>query len=522
MASLFRPVTIAYRTPDGRKCSKDAPGAVKVRIPAKVWYGRYKGLDGRRHTTALCANKASAGQMLAKLVTDSKMGRLGLGNPFEQHSSRMLSEHLADFRRFLEGKGNTEKHARQTNSRVQTILDGCRFRFIAELSASAVVEWLAAEREGGRLGVQTSNYYLRDVKSFCRWLVKDGRADRNPLAYLSGMNANTDVRLERRTLPDDEFSALVAAAKKAKGSLTWQTKCRNKLVPKTIRVPAGADRAMLYTLAAFVGFRAQEMASLVPESFDLGGDPPTVTVQAAYSKRRRKDAQPMRPDLALAVRTWLKQKPAGKLLWPGNWWKYAARMVQADLESARAAWIEEAGEDSAERQRRKQSDTLAYRDEAGRVFDFHALRHQFISNLAAAGVHPKVAQTLARHSTISLTMDRYTHLGLVDQTAALDKLPSLPGANGRQPREEKAELQATGTDPVRTRFVQIMRPQLASAGSKSSPPEAGRATDDDLEPPKLQGVKSDCDQMKEDEREEAPPGFEPGMADLQSAALPLG
>jgi hypothetical protein len=49
-------------------------------------------------------------------------------------------------------------------------------------------------------------------------------------------------------------------------------------------------------------------------------------------------------------------------------------------------------------QKREKSSVLAYRDEAGRVFDFHSLRHQYISNLAAAGVHPKIAQTLARHS----------------------------------------------------------------------------------------------------------------------------
>jgi integrase len=62
-------------------------------------------------------------------------------------------------------------------------------------------------------------------------------------------------------------------------------------------------------------------------------------------------------------------------------------------------------------------------DASGRVFDFHSLRHQFITNLAMAGVHPKTAQILARHSTIVLTMDRYTHLDTPDQTAALDKLP---------------------------------------------------------------------------------------------------
>ncbi len=39
------------------------------------------------------------------------------------------------------------------------------------------------------------------------------------------------------------------------------------------------------------------------------------------------------------------------------------------------------------------------------------------------------AQTLARHSTITLTMDRYTHLALADLTSALDRLPALASGN---------------------------------------------------------------------------------------------
>lgn len=53
---------------------------------------------------------------------------------------------------------------------------------------------------------------------------------------------------------------------------------------------------------------------------------------------------------------------------------------------------------------------------------------QFISNLASAGVHPKVAQQLARHSTISLTMDRYTHIQESEIRIALESLPEIPGA----------------------------------------------------------------------------------------------
>jgi hypothetical protein len=41
--------------------------------------------------------------------------------------------------------------------------------------------------------------------------------------------------------------------------------------------------------------------------------------------------------------------------------------------------------------------------------DFHALRHSFVTALAAAGVGPKELQTLARHSDPRLTLGVYTH-----------------------------------------------------------------------------------------------------------------
>jgi hypothetical protein len=34
---------------------------------------------------------------------------------------------------------------------------------------------------------------------------------------------------------------------------------------------------------------------------------------------------------------------------------------------------------------------IPYTDERGRVYNFHTLRHQFLSDLAAEGVHPKDA-----------------------------------------------------------------------------------------------------------------------------------
>ncbi|MFO8013709.1 MAG: site-specific integrase [Phycisphaerae bacterium] len=165
----------------------------------------------------------------------------------------------------------------------------------------------------------------------------------------------------------------------------------------------GPERAMLYRLAVGTGFRAGELRSLTPESFDLDAEPPTVTVEAGYSKHRREDVQPIRQDLADVLRPWLEGKERGEPVFkmPSK----TAKMMREDLA--------EAG--------------IEYRDAAGRVADFHALRHTYISRLVRSGVNVKVAQELARHSTPTLTLGRYAHVQLVDQTQALDALPAIEG-----------------------------------------------------------------------------------------------
>ena len=50
-------------------------------------------------------------------------------------------------------------------------------------------------------------------------------------------------------------------------------------------------------------------------------------------------------------------------------------------------------------------------------------QHTIITNLERAGVSPRTAQTLARHSDIRLTMGIYTHIELGDQAAAIEALP---------------------------------------------------------------------------------------------------
>ena len=67
---------------------------------------------------------------------------------------------------------------------------------------------------------------------------------------------------------------------------------------------------------------------------------------------------------------------------------------------------------------------IPYRDDAGRVADFHSLRHSFVSSLARSDAPVKMIRTLARHSTPTPTLGVYAHVGIQDQAVALDALPA--------------------------------------------------------------------------------------------------
>ncbi|MCH8919447.1 MAG: site-specific integrase, partial [Chloroflexi bacterium] len=60
---------------------------------------------------------------------------------------------------------------------------------------------------------------------------------------------------------------------------------------------------------------------------------------------------------------------------------------------------------------------------------FHDLRHSCASLLLAEGVHPKVVQEMLGHSTISVTMDTYSHTLPSMGAEAAERLDALLAAN---------------------------------------------------------------------------------------------
>lgn len=380
MASIYKPTYLRTDPQTGRP----------VRRRYHKWYIQFTDETGQPRVVPGFHSKRATEEQARRLEERAELIRAGVHSARTDHRTTPLHQHRADFESYLQSRGNTPKHVSMTISQVKAACLACRFDFPPDLSAGRLSEWLAQRRHDG-LSARTSNAYLVSMKAFARWMTREGRLLHNPFDQLHRLNPQTDRKLQRRTLDRKEFLALLQSTEAG----------------QTIRGLPGPDRAQLYLLAAYTGLRAAELASLTPASFDFSQTPPIVTVEAAYSKRRRRDQLPLHPDVARSLQSLVTGRPAGETLWPGNWRKRSSLMIQADL---RAAGVEF--------------------EVAKRQFDFHALRHQFITSLALSGAHPKVAQDLARHSTITLTMDLYAHLGLAEMARAIEALPPPPRTGG--------------------------------------------------------------------------------------------
>ncbi len=376
-----------------------------------------------------------------------KLATLGLLDNRWVSATRPLGDHLDDFREALQAKGNTNRHVELVISRARKVIVGCGFTYWSHIQASKVMTHLHDLRQDttnndGQIkrGIsnQTFNFYLQAIKQFCRWMVQDRRASESPVGHLHRMNVRTDRRHDRRAMSADELQLLLTTTETG----------------PVRRGITGRQRAMVYRVAVETGLRAGELRNLKRSSFDLDGQPPTVTVEAAYSKHRREDVLPLRGDTVTILARFLQAATPQEKAFPMPSRQHLAKIFRADLEAA----------------------GLVYTDGAGRVADFHSLRHTFITNLAKGGIHPKIAQALARHSTITLTMDRYSHTQRDEHAAALDALPSLQSGKGATSRETGVIQAATcdrsensaGSAAVECRSVQEPA-ATRSAGSNGRP-----------------------------------------------------
>lgn len=386
-----------------------------VKTKTKKWYGRYRDENGKERRVPLAENKATAQQMLAERVKQVERIKSGQVHSAEFEMKKPIAGHLKDFEKSLKSRNNTKRHIHDTVAKIQRCIDSCRWKNPAQIRASDVERFLVDLRDEFSCSVETSNHYLRAIKSFCRWMYLNKRLIELPLLSLSNLNNRIDRRHDRRALSKDEFQRLFDVAE----------------MGPPVEGLLGIDRAMLYLIASYTGLRKGEIGSLTKESFNFDNEKcATVTVEACYSKHRRKDVLPLHLSLVEKLKQWLAMKnpKSNEILIPvskqaGSVDRRTAKMIRFDLNAARTFWIAES-DSPAEEEKRLTSDFLSYKNHNGLFADFHSLRHMFITNLGKAKVPLKTAQILARHSTVELTANIYTHIDQQEQIDAINSLPS--------------------------------------------------------------------------------------------------
>ncbi len=384
----------------------------KVVKQSQKYYTRLTDADGIKRTIPLFRDKTASQQRAAQLQKEIELAKAGVVDRYKEYRKRPLREHLQDFEKSLLAKGNTKKHALQTVQRVKAVIEGCKFAAWNDIQPSKVQNYIASLRDSRNgSSAATCNYYLKCTKQFCRWMIQDRRASESPLEHLKCKMVRKVVDEEhpRRALEIDELRRLLKVTKEG---------------PKRFGM-TGYERYLLYRLTAETGLRAKELRSLRVSSFDF--DNLIVCVSGEYTKNKREAVQQLRRETAEGLKEFFSDKLPTVKAFGGSSKQLTdktANMLKADLADADIPYVVD-----------------------GLYFDFHALRHQTGTLLAAGGVHPKVAQSIMRHSDINMTLSRYTHTLTGQEAKAVEAMPdlSLPST--------KREI-ATGTDGRRANALE--------------------------------------------------------------------
>ena len=372
-----------------------------------VWYISFDDESGRRRTKKGFTDKQSTEQLARELERQARRIREGLVDPHDLKRKAALetpiAEHLDAFERSM---GNTtSKHMKLTMTRVRRMVADAEIKTLSDIDIESLEAVLGDMLEAEEIGHRTYNHYVQSMSQFCNWLVPS-RIAANPITGMARLNADVDVRHPRRALTPEEFLKLVDSARKSKVSI----QCYD-----------GEQRARIYIVSYMTGLRRKEIASLTPASFKLSDSPPTLTVEAASSKHRRKDVLPLHPELVLMLREWLPGVKRSEQLFPKLAKRRTWLMVKKDLERV----------------------GIPYRTDEG-IADFHAVgRHTHITELLRSGATLPEARELARHSDVRTTM-KYTHIGIDDQARAVSQLTWKESNNDKEDVAAEGEVEEEG------------------------------------------------------------------------------
>jgi len=342
---------------------------------SRLWAARIRleGWPKPRYFPLHVTDKRVADQKMRELLTDLEREAHGVGVPRAAREAQLtaLSAHHAAFIAACESAQLSKNTLGKYRHSLPKLFARCGWQTPRDVTAASFITW----RERSGLLPKTVNDLLGSMRTMLLWMKRTRLISTDPLSEVRKVT-NPRVGSFRRALSVQELQRLLTKAPR--------------------------HRAVVYQTIVYTGLRRAEMNGLKWDDFKLDDAQPFVRVPSSISKNRKESVHYLRPELAATLRSF---RPADA--------KPEDFVFRGQLPRIPTFKRDLAAAD------------IPFEDARGRRIDLHGLRKTYGTMLAAAGVSPRVAMELMRHSDMKLTMGVYTDVAQLPMIAETARLPSL-------------------------------------------------------------------------------------------------
>ena len=382
-------------------------------VPSISYYGKIKDGVGKWKIVKLFQNKEASIHELNRLSRNAEQVRAGMIEPtISQGLNTPLSVHIDAFCESIDQNRRKSKSqwSKEQKAKLRRVFEQAKAITPKDITLDKIKGAIERLNKKNNWSKQTRNFYIRTIKAFFGWLLKEGRIGYNPVQNLQVSKIyDGDIKRPRRAFTLAECRYLVSFV----ANLRDSRKVINP--PKT--------RALLYSLAFQSGLRAKELFSLKPTHFDMAKG--FVTILGKDAKNASTEFIP----LPLALMEQIKEHTAGldksKPIFKGVYYtSLAGKRLKKDMALARKAYIQQSRSPD-EKEARSNDDFLLWENHLGEFLDFHSLRSGFVTNLLEQGANIKQVQVLARHKDAETTLKHYAKSSRQDLVKVVAGMPAL-------------------------------------------------------------------------------------------------
>jgi integrase len=346
---------------------------VTRKVKGGKWYAIFADQHGKQKWKTGYTDKAETQRLADRLEDEARKIRLGDIDP--QHEARKIErakgirDHLTQYRISLEAAGRDRNHVSYTIKDIEQFIDFAAVTNAANVTRPRVDEWVLAMIKEKADSNSTINRRVGSLQAF--------------LKHLHGQGVLTSYVLHK-------YPKLKTGGKHTRRKVRALDEQEIKLLLDT----APADRVEIYRFALLSGARYSAIVDLKVGDLNFAAG-----TMALKKKTKSGGASvyvvDIHPTLVPVLKRLTEGKSSDAPVFAVMRRENAAKFVREDAAKGK---VETKG------------------------VGFHCLRHTFITGLALLNVHPKIAQELAGHSSLEITLGYYTHFQRADKLQALKML----------------------------------------------------------------------------------------------------